>query len=177
MDDEKDDDGKAEEQVAVPRRFTPTRDEMLQALMTVHAGLAYGIMPPVVSRAEPQEPVTAVGPGDPATGSEEERPKAYEQFVDAVRALVGDEAWEQMEVKVQRAWVQVASRRNASDRLYIAKARLRVSRVECTLPPGSIPEATEPDRPNGSIRSSLPANEEVVARAITLMARRASGSG
>ena len=169
----------------LPRGFTPTPEQLEVALKIVGAGLSSGMLSDVRDPTEPRAQVHAIGPGALATGHglagggrTREGATAYSAFVEGVRELVGSETWKQVDVLDQSAWVQIKGRRG---RIYVAKTRGVVSRIESTLSPEEVPDyptpegvvgASEPDRPNGNIRSWLWADMGLVAEAVKVIAGR-----
>lgn len=168
----------------LPRGFTPTPEQLQLAMETISAGIRSGLLPDVNnSPTEQRAQAHAIGPGALATGHglagggrAREGATAYAAFVEGVRDLVGKKTWSQIDVLDQSAWVQIKGRRG---RIYVAKTTGVVSRVESTLRPEEVPHyptpegvvgASEPDRPNGSIRSWLWADMGLVAEAVKVIA-------
>lgn len=168
----------------LPRAFTPTREQLDQALRVLSAGINSGLPSPDESPTEQRGQVHAIGPGALATGHglagggrKGEGSSAYRAFVEGVRDLVGQDTWDRLDVLDQVAWVQL---RGSRGRIYVAKTSGVVSRVESTLDPGEVPDmpvpptgavnASEPDRPNGKIRSWLRADVGLVAEAVKVIA-------
>lgn len=154
-------------------------DEALEAAIDRVIGVTRGL-PLAMER-----PWLTLAPGALATGhglgggaTRAGGGSAYEEFVRAVRHHAGGQVWSRVLVIDQSAWVQI---RGAAGRVYVAKTRQVVSRVESTLrpemvpafpppPPGSV-NATRPDRPNGRIQSWVRADERLVAGVVTLISK------
>lgn len=169
----------------LPRGFTPTREQLERAMQIIRAGINSGPAPSNDADSAGQlAQVHALGPGALTTGHglagggrRAEGSRAYMAFVEGVRELVGGKTWSRLDVLDQVAWVQI---RGLRGRIYVAKTAGVVSRVESTLDPAEVPElppaptgavnASEPDRPNGKIRSWLRADVELVAEAVKLIA-------
>lgn len=180
----------------LPREFTPTAEELDHAMAVLRAGLANGTAPSqreeVESPTEQRAQVHAIGPGALATGhglagggrQGNGGVIAYLQFVDAVASYVGKMTWDRVEILDQAAWVQIKGNRG---KVYIAKTTGVVSRIESTLEPEEVPRipeappgavnASEPDRPNGRIRSWLRADAELVAEAVKVIAGPSPAAG
>lgn len=75
-----------------------------------------------------------------------------------------------VDVSENVAWIKIESRKNGH-KVYIAKGKNSVNRVESTLPPNLVPGATEPDRKNGRISSYIPADPKLVGIAIRHLAQ------
>ncbi len=89
---------------------------------------------------------------------------AYEEFIAKLEPIIRN-LGSKVTMTPNKSFIKFESRVNGH-RLYISKGKTAVGRVECTLPPGSVDGATEPDRPNGRIASWLPVNHEVVGAAL-----------
>lgn len=73
-----------------------------------------------------------------------------------------------------RTWTKVESLRSGH-RVYISRGKLAVGRVETTLEPELVPGSLRPPRPNGLIRSFLPADTGAVGQAIRIMCEPSRG--
>lgn len=73
-----------------------------------------------------------------------------------------------LDVSENAAWVKIESLKNGH-KIYVAKGKTSVNRVESTLPPNLVPGATEPDRKNGRIVSFLPADPKVIGEALRFL--------
>lgn len=176
---------KQHESIPLPREFTPTKEQLNQALAVITASVRGGLCPDYSGgvQRDNHEQVHAIGPGAMATGhglatsKKAQSVTAYEAFIEGVRELVGTETWQRLEVLDQAAWIQV---RGDHGRIYVAKNTTAISRVESTLEPHDVPDvpmaplgarnASEPDRVNGRIKSWLRADVGVVAQAVRLIA-------
>lgn len=167
-------------------RATPPEEQLGRALEVIRIGIQSGMLPSLAGDSPGQHtPVHPIGPGALATGhglagggrKPEGTQQAYQAFVEAVRRLVGEPTWGRLSVLDQASWVQLRGERG---RIYVAKTRGVVSRIESTLSPEEVPvipeppeggvNASEPDRPNGNIRSWLRADAGVVAGAVRVIA-------
>lgn len=121
-------------------------------------------------------PRTVTGPGAQATGhgmmmgglQRHEGPAAYEQFMAALRDPLRA-AGDSVRMSENAGWIKIEGMQG--HKVYIAKTKTGVSRVESTLDPDLIKGASPPDRPNGMIASWIPANPEKVAQAIELLVK------
>ncbi len=93
---------------------------------------------------------------------------AFEEFMAQLSGALR-RAGNNVDISENAAWVKIESRRNGH-KVYVAKGKTSVNRVESTLPPELIPGATEPDRKNGRIASFIPADPRVVGEAIRHLA-------
>jgi len=94
---------------------------------------------------------------------------AFEEFMAQLSGIlrkVGDA----VEVTEHSRWVKIESRKNGH-KVYVAKGKNQVNRIESTLPPELVPGATEPDRKNGRIASFIPADPKAVSVAIRALAQ------
>lgn len=93
---------------------------------------------------------------------------AFEEFMAQLSGALR-RAGNNVEISENAAWVKIESRKNGH-KVYVAKGKTSVNRIESTLPPELIPGATEPDRKNGRIASFIPADPRVVGEAIRHLA-------
>lgn len=89
---------------------------------------------------------------------------AFEEFMAQLSGILR-KAGDAVDVTEHSRWVKIESRKNGH-KVYVAKGKNQVNRIESTLPPELIPGATEPDRRNGRIASYIPADPKVVSVAI-----------
>lgn len=89
---------------------------------------------------------------------------AFEEFMAQLSGILR-KAGDAVDVTEHSRWVKIESRKNGH-KVYVAKGKNQVNRIESTLPPELIPGATEPDRRNGRIASYIPADPKVVSEAI-----------
>lgn len=116
------------------------------------------------------------GPGAQETGHgamqfggrrAQEGPAAYEQFMAALKDPLR-KAGNKVRVSDNAGWIKIEGMQG--HKVYIAKTKTGVSRIESTLDPDLIEGASPPDRKNGRIASWIPARTESVAEAIELLA-------
>jgi len=100
-------------------------------------------------------------------GRRQEGPPAFEEFMAALQDAI-QSAGNGIRVTDNRGWVKIESTVNGH-KVYVAKGKTAVNRIESTLDPNQLSGATEPDRDNGLIRSHLRAEIEVVSQAISLL--------
>jgi hypothetical protein len=122
-----------------------------------------------------QEPA---GPAALATGHgmargggqrrQENEPSAYEEFMAALETAL-DRVADRIQVSERKGWIKIESLVNGH-KVYIAKSKTAVSRIESTIPANRIKGAAEPDRANGRISSWIPADPNLVAQAIEILA-------
>ncbi len=89
---------------------------------------------------------------------------AFEEFMAQLSGILR-KAGDAVEVTEHSRWVKIESRKNGH-KVYVAKGKNQVNRIESTLPPEAVPGATEPDRKNGRIASFIPADPKAVSAAI-----------
>lgn len=89
---------------------------------------------------------------------------AFEEFM-AQLAGVLKKAGDNVNVTEHARWVKIESRKNGH-KIYVAKGKNQVNRIESTLPADLVPGSSEPDRKNGRIASYIPADPKAVATAI-----------
>ncbi len=99
---------------------------------------------------------------------EQEHLMAYQEFLRRLQPAI-DKAGDAISVIENKAWVKIESLVNGH-RLYVAKGKTLVGRVESTLPPHFFRDAIRPDRDNGRIASWLPVEVRAVAEAIGVLA-------
>ena len=92
---------------------------------------------------------------------------AFRQFMARLRRPILEQLG-RVEVAEHSAFMQIRSRVNGH-RIYISKGKLVIGRVDSTLPVGYVPGAVVPKHRNGNIRSWIPADVEVVSKAIELL--------
>jgi hypothetical protein len=97
-------------------------------------------------------------------GEEREGRVAFEEFMAQLSGILR-KAGDAVDVTEHSRWVKIESRKNGH-KVYVAKGKNQVNRIESTLPPELIPGATEPDRKNGRIASYIPAEPKAVTTAI-----------
>lgn len=115
------------------------------------------------------------GPGAQQTGHgtmfggqrSQEGPAAYQEFMAALKDPLR-KAGQKVRVNENAGWIKIEGMQG--HKVYIAKTKTGVSRIESTLDPDLIDGASPPDRHNGRIASWLPAEPKVVAEAIQLLA-------
>jgi hypothetical protein len=89
---------------------------------------------------------------------------AFEEFMAQLEGVIR-KAGDNIDVTEHSRWVKIESLKNGH-KVYIAKGKNQVSRIESTLPPNLVPGAVEPDRKNGRIASYLPPDPKAVSVAI-----------
>lgn len=89
---------------------------------------------------------------------------AFEEFMAQLEGVIR-KAGDNVDVTEHSRWVKIESMKNGH-KIYIAKGKNQVSRIESTLPPNLVPGAVEPDRKNGRIASYLPPDPKAVSVAI-----------
>jgi hypothetical protein len=89
---------------------------------------------------------------------------AFEQFMGALRSAI-KQAGPAVQVTDHARWVKIESTKNGH-KVYVAKGRTQVGRVESTLPPELVVGAESPSTPNGKIASYIPVDPGSVAIAI-----------
>ncbi len=94
---------------------------------------------------------------------------AFEEFMAQLQGQL-KRAGASVDVTENARWVKIESRRNGH-KIYVAKGKTQVNRIESTIPPDLIPGAEEPDRKNGRIASYLPADPKVIGEAIRHLAQ------
>ncbi len=97
-------------------------------------------------------------------GGEGQGKVAFEEFMAQLSGILR-KAGDAVDVTEHSRWVKIESRKNGH-KVYVAKGKNQVNRIESTLPPELIPGATEPDRKNGRIASFIPADPKAVTVAI-----------
>lgn len=97
-------------------------------------------------------------------------PPAFEAFMAALDGAIR-RAGSNVSVEENAGWVKIESAKNGH-KIYIAKTKTTVNRIESTLPAERVrgSEGVEPGT-NGRIASVLPADPQVVSQAIDLLAR------
>lgn len=93
---------------------------------------------------------------------------AFEQFMAHLTGVLrryGDK----IQVSDNARWVKIESIKNGH-KVYVAKGKTQVNRIESTLTPDMVPGSTAPDRVNGRIASYIPADPKSVAEAIRHLA-------
>ena len=108
------------------------------------------------------------GQRDGRGGQQASGPLAYEEFMARLKSTL-DKAGASVQVSENAAWIKIESRRNGH-KVYLAKGKTQVNRIESTLPPEAVPGAVEPDRKNGRIASWIPADLGAVTVAIRQLA-------
>lgn len=111
--------------------------------------------------------------GEPAANEQAPKSDGQEAFKRFMAAL-GDalhRAGDMVTVSDNVSWVKIEGRNG--HRVYVAKGKNSVGRVDSTLPPDVVPGAMPAGRRNGRIASWLPASTEAVARAIEIIASNA----
>lgn len=155
----------------------PTRDDLLKAATaaatlgeTFLAAANQGIAddPPKqmargtrdLSQAQQQQP-----PAQGRTRTRERDGKsAFEEFMTTLRQPIR-QGGNKLRVTDNAGFVKIESLRNGH-KIYIAKTKTVVNRIESTIPPDMIMGALEPERDNGRIVSLLPADPAVITDAI-----------
>ncbi len=94
---------------------------------------------------------------------------AFEEFMAQLSGALR-RAGNTVDISENAAWVKIESRKNGH-KVYVAKGKTSVNRVESTLPPNLVAGATEPDRKNGRIASFIPADPKAVSEAIRHLAQ------
>ncbi len=111
----------------------------------------------------------ATGHGSLAGGLRRvEGPAAFEQFMAALKRPLKN-AGQAVRVSENRGWIKIEGRQG--HKVYIAKTKTGVSRIESTLDPDLIKGAAPPDVKNGRIASWIPATPEAVSEAIGLLVK------
>lgn len=116
---------------------------------------------------EVDEGLVGMQEGTPSTMEQDDQPSgqvAFEQFMAQLHGILR-KAGDNVSVTEHARWVKIESRRNGH-KVYVAKGKNQVNRIESTLPPELVPGAVEPDRKNGRIASYIPADPKSVALAI-----------
>lgn len=108
--------------------------------------------------------------GTPSVGrtpTQEKEAPAFEEFMAAIEPALkrGGAA---ITISDNRGWMKIESKSNGH-KIYIAKSKNTLSRIESTLPIAAIEGAWEPERPNGLITSRLPVEVTKVVQAIELL--------
>jgi hypothetical protein len=116
----------------------------------------------------PQVSSRDVGGGRDAEQGGEGR-VAFEQFMAQLSGVL-KRAGNTVDVTENARWVKIESKKNGH-KIYVAKGKTQVNRIESTLPVDLVPGAEEPDRKNGRIASYLPADPKVVSDAIRHLAQ------
>lgn len=93
--------------------------------------------------------------------------EAFLQFMEVLRGPLARQE-DRVRVSETSGFVKLTSLVNGH-RVYVSKGKLRVGRVDCTLPPGLVPGSVRPTYYNGRIASWLPADTVSVAKAIELL--------
>lgn len=113
------------------------------------------------------------GPGVPSSEPPPQQDRggkvAFEEFMAQLSGALR-RAGDNVSVTEHSRWVKIESKRNGH-KVYVAKGKNQVNRIETTLPPDLVPGAMEPDRKNGRIAAYLPADPKVVASAIQQLVR------
>ncbi len=99
-------------------------------------------------------------------GRERER-HAFHRFMDALKGPL-TRYGARIEVRENRNFVKLESKINGH-RVYINKGKVKVGRVDTTLPTNLIPGAVRPTHINGRIMSWIPATVQSVTLAIELL--------
>lgn len=94
---------------------------------------------------------------------------AFEEFMAQLSGVLR-KAGDNVTVTEHSRWVKIESKKNGH-KVYVAKGKNQVNRIESTLPPNLVPGAVEPDRKNGRIQSYIPADPKAVAQAIRQLAQ------
>jgi hypothetical protein len=94
---------------------------------------------------------------------------AFEGFMAELQGVL-KKAGNTVSVTEHARWVKIEGVKNGH-KVYVAKGKNHVSRIESTLPPNLVPGAVEPDRKNGRIQSYIPADPKAVAAAIRQLAQ------
>jgi hypothetical protein len=95
---------------------------------------------------------------------------AFRRFMDELRGPISRQRG-RVRVSETLGFMKITSLVNGH-RLYISKGKVRVGRVDSTLPLGLVPGAVRPTYHNGKIASWLPANAEAVGKAIEVLGSR-----
>lgn len=104
-------------------------------------------------------------PADEGTGGR----VAFEEFMAQLSGVL-KKAGNTVDVSENARWVKIESRKNGH-KIYVAKGKTQVNRVESTLPPDLVAGSEEPDRKNGRIASYLPPDPKSVGEAIRHLAQ------
>ena len=122
---------------------------------------------------EVDEELVGIESGEPMSASlappEKPGEVAFEEFMAQLSGVLR-KAGDAVSVTEHSRWVKIESKRNGH-KVYVAKGKNQVNRVESTLPPNLVPGAVEPDRKNGRIASYIPADPKAVAQAIRQLAQ------
>jgi hypothetical protein len=89
---------------------------------------------------------------------------AFEEFMAQLNGVLR-KAGDNLTVTEHARWVKIESKVNGH-KIYVAKGKNQVNRIESTLPPELVPGAVDPDRKNGRIASYIPADPKAMATAI-----------
>lgn len=92
---------------------------------------------------------------------------AFQRFMEALRAPLSRQG-ERISLSETSSFVKLTSRVNGH-RIYVSKGKLRVGRVDSTLPLGMVPGSVRPTYHNGRIASWLPADTGAVGLAIEML--------
>lgn len=101
---------------------------------------------------------------------EEDGREAFIRFMEALKAPLARQRG-RVSVSETSGFVKLTSLVNGH-RIYVSKGKLRVGRIDSTLPLGMVPGSVRPTYYNGRIASWLPADTRSVARAIELLGNR-----
>lgn len=94
---------------------------------------------------------------------------AFEEFMAQLSGVLR-KAGDNVTVTEHSRWVKIEGVKNGH-KIYVAKGKNTVNRIECTLSPDLVHGAVESDRKNGRIASYLPADPKAVAEAIQVLAK------
>lgn len=89
---------------------------------------------------------------------------AFEAFMSKLQGIIG-KAGNSVSVTEHARWIKIEGVKNGH-KVYVAKGKNQVTRIESTLPPKLIPGATAAEKKNGRIASYIPATPLAVGAAI-----------